>query len=194
MAFSERTYTVLVASSLPPVTEALARVLPGLHMHAPTIATSAGAAREKLAEQAFDIVIVVSPLSDEFGVRLARDIRAHYQSEILLVVQAERYEDTFNRVMDQGIFVVSRPMSAPMLTQTLRTLCTMRERIRGMLERTGTLEEKMAEIRLVNHAKWLLIDRLKMTEPDAQHYIEKQAMNLRITKRQLAEDIVRQYE
>ena len=52
----------------------------------------------------------------------------------------------------------------------------------------------MAEIRTVNHAKWLLIDRLKMAEDDAQHYIEKQAMNLRISKAQLAEDIIRQYE
>ena len=194
MAFADRTYTVLVASSLPSVADALAKVLPTFHVTTMTTVTSAAATRTMLAEQEFDIVILVSPLKDEFGVRLARDIRARHSCEILLVVQAEHYEDTFNRVMERGIFVAPRPMSAPMLTQTLRTLCTMRERIRGMEERTGTLEEKMAEIRMVNHAKWLLIDRLKMTEPDAQHYIEKQAMNLRVTKRQLAEDIVRQYE
>ena len=85
-------------------------------------------------------------------------------------------------------------MSEPVLTFALRTLFTMRERIRAMQSRAASLEEKMAEIRTVNHAKWLLIDRLKMAEDDAQHYIEKQAMNLRISKGQLAEDIIRQYE
>ena len=42
------------------------------------------------------------------------------------------------------------------------------------------LEEKMAEIRLVNKAKWLLISELKMNEPDAHRYIEKQAMEKQV--------------
>ena len=30
---------------------------------------------------------------------------------------------------------------------------------------------------MANRAKWLLIENLKMTESDAHHYIEKQAMD-----------------
>ena len=55
------------------------------------------------------------------------------------------------------------------------------------------MEEKIAEIRLVNHAKWLLIECLSMTEADAQHYIEKQSMDQRISKRQAAEAVIRTY-
>lgn len=194
MSFAERTYSVLVACSVPQVSETLTRVLPPLHVNAITTVATAAAARTKLAEQEFDILIIVSPLADEFGRRFAREVRAHYACEILLIVPADRFEDTFNSVMEQGILVTQRPLSAPLLAQAIRTLCTMRERIRGMQERTGTLEQKMAEIRTVNHAKWLLIDRLRMTEDDAQHYIEHQAMNLRVSKRKLAEDIIRQYE
>lgn len=51
----------------------------------------------------------------------------------------------------------------------------------------------MAEIRLVNKAKWLLISELKMSEPDAHHYIEKQAMNRCISKRFIAEEIIKTY-
>ena len=51
----------------------------------------------------------------------------------------------------------------------------------------------MEEIRLVNRAKWLLISQLNMTEPDAHHYLEKQAMDQCISKRQMAENIIGTY-
>ena len=197
MAFSERTYSVLVASSAPRITDALKRALAEVSAGASvsvTAVSSASAAREAFSETTFDILIIASPLPDEFGVRFAREIRARHLCEILVVCPADRYEGTFARLMEEDILVVSRPMSEPVLTFALRTLFTMRERIRAMQSRAASLEEKMAEIRTVNHAKWLLIDRLKMAEDDAQHYIEKQAMNLRISKGQLAEDIIRQYE
>ena len=57
-----------------------------------------------------------------------------------------------------------------------------------------TVEEKIDEIRLVNRAKWLLIECLSMTEADAHRYIEKQAMDLRLSKREVAENIIKTYK
>ena len=51
----------------------------------------------------------------------------------------------------------------------------------------------MNEIRIVNRAKWLLIGELKMTEPDAHRYIEKQAMDRCVSRCQIAEEIIRTY-
>ena len=55
------------------------------------------------------------------------------------------------------------------------------------------LEDKMEEMRLVNRAKWLLISELKMTEGDAHHYIEKRAMDLCVSKKEVAKDIIKIY-
>ena len=55
-------------------------------------------------------------------------------------------------------------------------------------------EKKIEEIRLVNRAKWLLIECLGMKESDAHRYIEKQAMDLRISKSEMAENIIRTYK
>ena len=57
-----------------------------------------------------------------------------------------------------------------------------------------TLQEKMEEIRLVNRAKWLLIEELKMTEQEAHRYIEKQAMDRCVTRRAVAEQILSIYQ
>ena len=51
----------------------------------------------------------------------------------------------------------------------------------------------MQEIRIVNRAKWLLITELKMTETDAHRYIEKQAMDRCVSKKEIAEEIIKTY-
>ena len=55
------------------------------------------------------------------------------------------------------------------------------------------MDEKMEEIRLVNRAKWLLIEKLTMTESDAHRYIEKQAMDQCVSRREIAKGIIQTY-
>ena len=62
-----------------------------------------------------------------------------------------------------------------------------------MEQKTASIEEKMEEIRLVNRAKWLLIEQLRMTESEAHRYIEKQAMDRCVTKCSIAENIISMY-
>lgn len=52
----------------------------------------------------------------------------------------------------------------------------------------------MEYIRVVNKAKWFLIEQLKMTEQEAHRYIEKQAMDRCVTKRVIAENILSTYK
>ena len=68
-----------------------------------------------------------------------------------------------------------------------------RERLRQFEKKSLSIKEKMAEIRLVNKAKWILISKLEMNEPDAHRYIEKQAMDRCITKQIIAEEIIKTY-
>ncbi|MBR6583920.1 MAG: ANTAR domain-containing protein, partial [Treponema sp.] len=75
----------------------------------------------------------------------------------------------------------------------LNWLESARERLRQFEKKTISIEDKMAEIRLVNKAKWLLISELKMSEPDAHRYVEKQAMDRCVSRRFIAEEIIKTY-
>ena len=48
----------------------------------------------------------------------------------------------------------------------------------------------MEEIRLVNRAKWLLIEKQNMTELEAHRYIEKQAMDQCVQRKEIALQII----
>ena len=135
-----------------------------------------------------------APLPDDLGSALAVDVSTHSQAAALLMVKSDIYDEVYSEVMEYGVFTLSKPTSAQLLSQYLKILCTARERIRRLEGKQQSVEEKIEEIRLVNHAKWLLIECLSMSEAEAQRYIEKQAMDLRISKRQMAENVIKTYE
>ena len=190
----ERCYSVLAVSSSQKFNESIRGLLPESRYFPVTVMRDAASARRELLEQSYDLVIINAPLTDEFGTRLALDVCNRSGAGVLLMVKAEHYPDIEAKVTPHGVLTLSKPTSSQLFAQSVRMLCITRERLRGMEKKTATIEEKMEEIRLVNRAKWLLIEELKMTEQEAHRYIEKQAMDRCVTKRVVAEQILSTYK
>ena len=191
---TEHIYSVLVVSSAEKFVKPMLEMLPEKMFDPIMTATDATQARRKLLENDFDIVIVNSPLKDEFGTRLALDICSKSSAGVLLFVKAEHYSDISSKVMQYGVLTISKPTSPSMIMQSVQMLCSTRERLRIMEKKNASVEEKIEEIRIVNRAKCLLIEQLKMTEPEAHRYIEKQAMDRCVTRRVIAENIILTYK
>lgn len=194
MIFQERTYSVLLVSAAPSFNTSIMNLLPMTDYWPVSTVDSVAAARRALLERSYDLVIINAPLPDDFGSHLAIDICADSGAGVLILVKSEIYNEVYTKVMEYGVFTLSKPTSSQLFSQFLKILCTTRERMRKLDEKQQTVEDKIAEIRVVNHAKWLLIECLNMTEAEAQKYIEKQAMDARISKRQMAENVIKTYE
>ena len=190
----ERRYSVLAVSASLKFVETLRTLLPEGRYGPVTVLHDAAAARRALAEKSYDLVLINTPLPDEFGTRLALDACESSSAGVLLLVKAEHCPDIEAQVSAHGVLTLAKPTSAQLFAQTLRLLCITRERLRGMEKKAVTLQEKMEEIRLVNRAKWLLIEELKMTEQEAHRYIEKRAMDRCVTRRAVAEQILSTYQ
>lgn len=193
MSLEQRGYSVLVVSAMDNFNSALSALLPEASCFPVHMASSVSAAKRMLAERDFDFVIVNSPLPDDTGVRLAIDACSARGTVTLLLVKSDSYISVYDKVVVHGVFTLSRPISRQSLLMALSWMASARERLRKIEKKTLSIEEKMEEIRLVNRAKWLLISELKMDEPHAHRYIEKQAMDMCVPKRQVAEDIIRTY-
>ena len=72
-------------------------------------------------------------------------------------------------------------------------MAAVQVKIKGMAEETTKLKGKLKELKLVDRAKWILIDQLKMSETQAHKYIEKQAMDRCVKREEIAENIIRTY-
>ncbi|MCR4673332.1 MAG: response regulator [Lachnospiraceae bacterium] len=193
MSLKERCYSVLVVSAAEKLNNALSGILPRSHYQPVRVVSSVSEGKRVWSERSYDFVIINSPLPDDAGIRFAVDIGNSQGTVVLLCVRAELHDDIRSKVEEHGVFTLSKPLSRQAVTLALEWMAATRERLRKLEKKTLSVEEKMAEIRIVNRAKWLLISELKMDEPQAHRYIEKQAMNRCVTKREIAEEIITTY-
>ena len=193
MELTEYRYATLLVSASQSFVKTLQALLPTSVYDPISVRCDAASARRALLENRFDIIIVNTPLPDEFGTALALDACADSGAGVLLLVRAELFPQVNEQASPGGVLTLPKPLSQTLVSQSLTLLRGTRERLRRMEQKTATLEEKMQEIRLVNHAKWVLIEQLKMTEEQAHKYIEKQAMDRCITRRAVAENILSTY-
>ncbi len=193
MVFSDQTYSVLVVSANQKLCDVLTPMLPSSEYYPVCFVKNIAAARRELLVRHYDFIIICAPLPDDFGTRFAIDCCARPDSVVLMLLRADSYEEVNARVTPHGVFTLPVPTAAQTLKQGLKWMAASRERLRKLETKASTLEERMEEIRLVNRAKWLLIEQLKMTEAEAHHHIEKQAMDRCLSKKEIALGIIKTY-
>ena len=156
-------------------------------------AQSAGEARRMVMSRPVDIAIINTPLPDDFGIQLAIEL-SERNICVLIFVKGDQYEQITYKLEEYGAITLAKPVDRASLVLSVRMLKAMRAKLVKMETQHSSLESKMREIRLVNRAKLLLVERLSMTEEEAHRFIEKQAMDSCVKKSEIAENIIKTYE
>lgn len=151
-------------------------------------------ARRLLLERDFDLVVINAPLRDESGESLSRHIAAKGNSQVILAVKSEFFEEISAVTEDEGVLTVSKPINRALFWAALKLAKSAGARLKRMQTENGRLKQKIEDIRIVDRAKCVLISYLGMSEQEAHRYIEKQAMDMRTTKRAIGEGILKTYE
>lgn len=141
-----------------------------------------------------ELVVICTPLPDEFGQELSVMISENTSAGIILICRGEIADDIGDKVSDSGICVVPEPLNTQLLSRSVKLVTATRSRMMGLKKENADLLTKIDEMRLINRAKCTLMQYLKFTEPQAHKYIEKQAMNTRQTRREVAMRILATYE
>ncbi|MBQ9067173.1 MAG: ANTAR domain-containing protein, partial [Clostridia bacterium] len=173
MMRNDLTASVMVVSQTDKACEFLKKILPRDQFSPILSVNSAGEANRELITRSVDIVVINAPLKDDGGIELAINISEKYGLGVLLMVKSEIYDQVTYQVENYGVLTLARPCTSKDIFQTMKLLMATQARMRTLERKTANLEEKMEEIRLVNRAKGLLMDHLKMTEAEAHRYIEK---------------------
>lgn len=165
-----------------------ARIVPFDH------AGSARQALEQFDAGGIDGVLIAEPIAGSSGRELALQLKKRHCMPVLLLAAPE-HADTDAALLEQsGVLVLPNDAPESLIVQTIRLLTAVRIQLEQMQHKTEKLEAKVADIRIINRAKLLLVQHLQMTETEAHKYIEKQAMDTSMRRRTIAENIIRTYE
>lgn len=192
MTAEKAAYRVLVASASDKMASVVKDVLPSPQYRDISYVSTMGDAKRMLVSQTYDILIINTPLKDDFGIQAAVDIAEQHETGILLLVKAEMYEQVSSQVEDYGIVTLARPTTRQSLYTSVKMLSAVQMKIRKLEKEMRRMKERMQEQQTIDRAKWLLVDQRKMSEPDAHRYIEKAAMDRCVKKIQIAEEILRE--
>lgn len=190
MPLKESVYSILIVSSSETFNRSFTGMLSKKEYVPIDIVPSINHARRKIADREYDLVVINAPLPDDFGRKFAIDLCCSRNTVVMLLVKSDLYDETYSKVLEHGVLTLRKPTSISVMAQALDWMCIIRHRLGRLEKKTLSLEDKMAEIRIVNRAKWALIDTKNMTEAEAHRYIEKQAMDRCLTKREIAEEIL----
>ena len=158
-----------------------------------TTVVSGSEARRLLGTTSFPLILVNTPLTDEFGHDLAVTAAESTGAGILLLCKGDIAEDMAEKVGVYGVCVLPRPIDRASLHQSLRLVEATAARIAMLQRENSKLQGKLEEMRLVSRAKCVLMEQRGMTEPEAHRWIEKQSMDGRTTRRETAARVLAQY-
>jgi len=186
--------SALIVSSSDQSAAALSAVLRRESFTQIMVVKTAAETRRLINTTEYDLFIINTPLSDEEGSELARQLAERLTGEVVILVREEKYNETLARQAEFGIIAISKPIQPTAFWQALKLAEAMHRRSQMVQADNRKLQRKLDEIKIIDRAKLLLITRMNMSEPEAHRYIERQAMDRRMTKREIADGIIGTYQ
>ena len=156
--------------------------------------SGAGQARRKLGGDTYSMLIINTPLEDEMGAELAIQAAERTTAGILVLVRQGIYAMAADKLEPYGVIVMPKPFNGEDARRASRLLLATSARLQGMKRATVKLKSQLDELKTVYRAKCVLMQYLGMTEEEAHKYIEKQAMDSRRSRFEVALDVIRTYE
>ncbi len=185
---------VLIVSTQKESSDALYDIIKSLDFSSYDYAASANDARRKFDNMDFDLTIINAPLSDEFGTELVLDIAEKSFSAIIILVKSDVQEQINDKVSVTGAFVIGKPINRQVLLQSIPFVLNSKQIIASLREQNTALKRKVDDTKVIERAKFCLIKYLSFDEKQAHRYIQKQAMDLRVSPRAIADNILKTYE
>lgn len=142
----------------------------------------------------YELAVLLTPLEHEFGLDLTASLAEDSTTAFILLVNAQQVDEVKRKLSTTGVYILPKNVSkqtllgcASVALQARLTICRL------MGENTG-LEKKLDDIKLIDRAKCVLIQYLRISEHQAHRHIQKQAMDQRVSQARIAQDILRTYE
>ena len=186
---------ILVASSNEKATAMLVSLLKETFPACKTSIAQTGLETRRAAGTGnYDCIVINCPLSDEYGNELAEIVCTSTDSSCVAIAKAENADILADKLEDFGVMVIPKPLSRQYFYRSMKFVSAARKRMLGIRSENLKLHKKLEEIRTINRAKCSLMQYLGFTEQQAHKYLEKQAMDKRCTKIEVAQKVIEMYE
>ncbi|MCF0246448.1 MAG: ANTAR domain-containing protein [Ileibacterium sp.] len=155
---------------------------------------SAAAAKRRLMNEEFSLVVIGWPLTDQSELQAAREIASVYEKHVLLFVPADILDQAQYQCAEQTVFVMALPVNKLLARQTVAFLDKVNGQKQKLRSDLARQKQKLQDEKIIFRCKLLLVERYRWSEDKAHSYITKKAMDHSTTKVNVARILIRKLE
>jgi response regulator NasT len=112
----------------------------------------------------------------------------------VLVLTAFSQRELVERARDAGAMAyLVKPFTRADLVPAIELAVSRHEEMSALEREVASLSDRLETRKLVERAKGVLQQRLDLTEPQAFRFIQKASMDRRLTMKELAESVIKEY-
>ena len=150
-----------------------------------------GESAVRLAEQHRpDLVVLDVKMPKLDGIAAAQRIASQRISPVVILT-AFSQRDLVERARDAGAMAyLVKPFTKNDLVPAIEMAVSRFAEVQQLEAEVADLSERLETRKLVDRAKGILQQRLELSEPDAFRWIQKTAMDLRLSMKQVAEGVI----
>lgn len=138
-----------------------------------------------------DLVLMDIKMPGTDGLQAAEVLAEHSVPVVLLTAFSS--PDLVDRASAAGVFsYVVKPFNPSNLIPALRIALSLHERMKSVTSEIDEMTEKLETRKLVDRAKGLLTEKMKLNEPEAFRWIQKASMDRRLSMKQVAQTVIEQ--
>lgn len=157
------------------------------------IISSNGTNYASLLKNQPSLVVVNAPLEKEFGLELAVNALG-YGCGVIIAAPQKVCDEIAAKIGNRDIFILPKPFNHTTLLQAIRFVTLTKTNSDVLKTEKEQLETKLRDTKLIDRAKCVLVQYLRISEKDAHRQIQKRAMDMRTTQAEVAKDIIKTYE
>ena len=163
---SDKQYSILIVSSSEQFNTVARKVLPNGKFNVVETKKSISAAKRELITRQYDLILVNAPLTDGFGTQFVMEVRERRSMGIIIAVPGEVHGDISDKLADQGIIAIAKPIVTKNLEVQIRLLLAMLENVKEAERKVITIKaqfdkEKALLNQKVDHLNKQIDDYLK---------------------------------
>lgn len=185
--------TLLISSS-EHGTAPLAQMLKEEGFRKITVSYSAFEAESAVAREEFDLICINAPLADENGIELSRRLAEATRAGVVVIVPQKNADEVNDMLNPHGVLVIARPINRHLFHHYLQFTDCFRTRMLRVERENEELKTMVEDLKIIDRAKLLLVTCLNMSEDQAHRYLEKQAMDLRLSRLEVAKQVIQTYQ
>ncbi|MCR5817239.1 MAG: ANTAR domain-containing protein [Ruminococcus sp.] len=187
-------YSTLIVSGYRKFNDSLKQILGENDFTDLCTADSISEAKRLAGSRPFDIIFIRMPAPDESSLAKAAQSFTKLCSCIAVFTSPESYDSLFDMLYTSGVYLIPLTPSRQMLLYSLDWLKASCERVKSIDRKNLSANEKIARLRVVNRAVWLLVSRRSLSEQEAQEHIESAAQAEGLSKYDIAQRIIDEYD